>query len=154
MTMSAETPDVLAFWDVLIPGAEGWPSASEALGDSLSRMDLLPEADEAWMKRHAACFSAMPMTNRTRAVEAVEQSQPARFRRVLTGLYEAYYSSAPVQAAVLRLAEAGPREASASFDESLLRKVRATNAGQRRLEVSACLPAAVTRELKFARSTR
>lgn len=125
--------EVLLFWDVLIPGTEGWPSASEALRDITGLPALLDDADIAWLSTQAAVLQAMPLVLRSFAMRQLENQEPERFCRVLKALYEAYYTSPLAHAAVLRLAEASPREASASFDGTLLRQVIATGAGQRRM---------------------
>jgi hypothetical protein len=125
--------DVLMFWDILIPGEADWPSASQALHDAFEPTLSLNDADRVWLLEKAAALQRSPPDLRCSGMLQLETAERERFRRVLVTLYEAYYTSPLVHAAVLRLAEAGPREASASFDESQLRQVMLTRAGQRRM---------------------
>ena len=119
-----------AFCDLLIPGAENWPSASAALEDPI-RLDLA-DMDGEWLLGRATDLARLPVPDRLPAMQALEQTDPEHFDRVLSALYGAYYLSAAGHAAVARRAACSPQEPSPHFDATLLRQVISTKAGAMR----------------------
>jgi hypothetical protein len=114
-----------ALLDLLIPGDRRWPSASAA---SVASADIAASVDKEtfdWILSLADATAAQ--------LAIIEQDEPARFRRLLEAVYRAYYTTPAVQAIVTELANAGPREPSPHFDETLVARVIATQAGRRRL---------------------
>jgi hypothetical protein len=114
-----------ALLDLLIPGDARWPSAS---GAGVTRAEIARDADAetlAWIDAQSDATVA--------DLAALERAEPQRFRRMLEAVYRAYYTTPAAQAIVVALANAGPREPSPYFDESLVAKVIATQAGRRRL---------------------
>jgi hypothetical protein len=126
-------PALAILCDLLVPGDADWPAASVAIGDLDAAVEALPAADRAWLDSHAAAVACLPIEDRVPLLQRLEASEPEPFGRVLQALYDAYYSTEGAQAQVRRLAELGPREESPFFDERLLDKVIATQAGKRRL---------------------
>ena len=126
-------PALAILFDLLVPGDADWPAASVAIGDPDAAAEALSAADRAWLGSQAAAVAGLPIDERVPFLQRLEASEPEPFGRVLQALYDAYYSTAGAQAQVRRLAELGPREESPFFDERLLEKVIATQAGKRRL---------------------
>jgi len=123
--MTDHNRDISALLDLLIPGDARWPSASRAgVGTAAIEAELDGETLD-WVLSLAAADRA--------ALAAVEAGEPARFRRLLAAVHRAYYTTPAVQAIVAQLANAGPREQSPHFDESLVARVVATQAGRRRM---------------------
>src|SRR5262249_46855152 len=104
--------------DRLIPGDARWPSASAA---GVASTDIAASVDPEpfdWL---------LPLADASAAdLAAAERAAPARFRRLIEAAYRAYYTTPAAQAVVVALANAGPREASPHFDESLVARVVAT----------------------------
>ncbi len=67
------------------------------------------------------------------ALAAWERAEPQSFAHLLKAAHRAYYTAPSVLAVVRQLAEASPREAQNQFDPTLVARVVATAAGQRRL---------------------
>jgi hypothetical protein len=124
LAMSDHNRDLAPLLDLLIPGDARWPSASRA---GVTATMLEAELDDATFDWVLSLAATVP------ALTAIAQREPARFRRLLEAVYRAYYTTAAAQAVITALANAGPREPSAHFDESLVSRVIATQAGKRRL---------------------
>jgi hypothetical protein len=124
---SAAKPDhnraLEALLDLLLPGGDGWPGASAA-GATI--------ADD-WAAALALALAGMAPELRAAHLATVEQREPEQFQVMLRAAYRAYYTTPSVQARIVALANAGPREASQHFDETLVARVIATRSGQRRL---------------------
>ncbi len=121
------------FYDVLLPGEEGWPAASVALGSLDLVWKAVHPADRTWLRDAADNIAALPLDARPPAMAALELAEPGRFGHILAVLYAAYYSTVLVHDQVTVLAKAGPREPSDTFDTTLLQHVIATQAGRRRV---------------------
>lgn len=121
-----------ALLDLLIPGSgPRWPPASAAIDlDVLDR--LLDREAEAF---GALCREVLgqPPHLREAGLRGREAAEPAAFSRLLGAVYDAYYGSPSVQAAIRTLSEASPREASASVDPGLVAAVSRDARGARRL---------------------
>lgn len=117
--------------DTMIPGrANRWPAASDVvdlaeLGQALERQ-VAPAA-------LAAFAAAGREASDAEALALVAAAHPDDARRLTEIVYAAYYATPAVQSVVRELAEAGPREPAADFDETLLDQVKALRPGQRRL---------------------
>jgi hypothetical protein len=123
--MADHNRNLTALLDLLVPGDQRWPSASAA---GVTAADLEADTDDdtfVWIMSLAAAAAPQLLE--------IEQREPARFRRMLEAVYRAYYTTQAVQALVVELANAGPREASPYFDKTLVARVIATQAGRRRL---------------------
>lgn len=121
-----------ALLNLLLPGGARWPSASSAGAD----LALGQHADRAtleWINALAASLAECAPDAHVSALAEVERREPDSFARMVRAAYRAYYTTPDVQALIAALANAGPREASPHFDESLVAHVIATTAGQRRL---------------------
>jgi hypothetical protein len=120
--------------DTILPG-DGirWPAARIALGDPARVLALLSSDDAAWLLEFARRLAASRHETRGAIAAQAERDQPEPFARSVQALYRLYYTSDAVQRVVAALADAGPREASQNFDPTLLTRVVARKAGQRRL---------------------
>lgn len=120
--------------DAILPGdGNRWPSASNAIDDPRRILREVPADEAEWLAALARELAQLPPHSRIEAARAEEARSPARFARAVQAVYRVYYTSAPVLAVVAALADEGPREPSPVFDETLVAKVKATQAGQRRL---------------------
>ena len=126
--MSDHNRDLCRLLDALIPGDRRWPSASAA---GVTGAAIEAESDAGTVDWALALGATAPELAET------ERREPARFRRLLAAVYRAYYTTPAVQAVVTALANAGPREPSAHFDDSLVARVIATQAGKRRATMPA-----------------
>jgi len=134
---AAEPGDVKALRtlaDVILPGDGGrWPAASAAINDIARVLWEIPPEDAAWALRLARALGRCLPPERLTAARAAEAAEPQRFAGAVQAVYRVYYTSAPVLTVVAEIADAGPREPSATFDTSLVARQLATQAGQRRL---------------------
>lgn len=121
-----------ALLDLLIPGSGSrWPPASAAID-----LDVL----SGRLGQDAPAFAALarevlrhPPDQREASLRGRESGEPAAFSRLLGAIYDAYYGSPSVQAAIRTLSEASPREISASVDPGLVAAVSRGARGARRL---------------------
>ncbi len=117
--------DLTHLLDLLIPADDRWPSASQA-GVTVADIEAEVDAETlGWVISLAAAT--------TPELAHIEAREPSRFRRMLEAVHRAYYTTPAVQAIVAQLANAGPREPSPHFNESLVARVIAAQAGRRRL---------------------
>lgn len=86
-----------------------------------------------WAAALALALAGMAPERRAAHLAGVEQREPERFQAMLRAAYRSYYTTHAVQARVTALANAGPREASQYFDESLVTQVLKSQAGRRRM---------------------
>jgi hypothetical protein len=109
---------------LLVPGDGGnWPAAGDVVTPAQIETD-----DGAAAALVASLAAAMRDAGPEAAAQAVADAEslaPAAFEAMLRAIYAAYYTSGPVQAAVIRLAESGPREISPHFDADLLARTTA-----------------------------
>lgn len=119
--------------DCLIPGdTKRWPAFSKAV----PVVDILEGLDEdlhANLTRWLAALDSLRPEVTIRAIAAVERAEPLDFARLLTVVHRTYYTAPAVLDIIRTLANSGPREPSPIFDPSLVQRVLATKAGQRRL---------------------
>ncbi|MCA3627089.1 MAG: hypothetical protein IOC49_07590 [Methylobacterium sp.] len=119
--------------DCLIPGdAKRWPAFSKAVPVA-DILEGLEEALRANLTRWLAALDNLRPEVTIRAIAAFERAEPLDFARLLTVVHRAYYTAPAVLDIIRTLADSGPREASPLFDPSLVQRVLATKAGQRRL---------------------
>lgn len=117
-----------ALLDALLPGeAPRWPAFTAAVPVAVMR----PALDAAMMQRATALAKRDPAEMALR-IAAFERDEPAAFAALLRAVTRAYYSAAPVQAAVRDLAQASPREASPLADPGLVAGVVARGMTRRR----------------------
>lgn len=109
---------------LLVPGDGGnWPTAGDVV--TPAQMETAGDAAAALVVSLAATMRDAGPAATAQAVADAESQAPAAFEAMLRAIYAAYYTSGPVQAAVARLAEAGPRETSPHFDAALLARTTA-----------------------------
>jgi len=110
---------------LLVPGdGSNWPAAGDVV--TPTQIDIVDDAAAALLASLAATIRDAGPAAASRALTEAEARAPAEFEAMLRAIYAAYYTSEPVQAAVSRLAEAGPRESSPHFDDALLAHSTAT----------------------------
>ncbi len=123
----------IALWaDIILPG-DGfrWPPASEAVPDLTRLLLELQPGDVGWLQDLARNLAQCPSYQRPAFALQAERDAPAPFARSVQALYRLYYTSPAVQAVVAALANAGPREPSATFDPALIGSAGARRAGRR-----------------------
>lgn len=119
--------------DCLIPGdVKRWPIFSVAVPVS-DLWEALDEHQRADLLNWSQALDHLAPEDRFEAIKAVEQTQTHRFSRLLSVVYRAYYTAPAVLEMIRILADSGPREPLPLFDPSLVQRVLATRAGQRRL---------------------
>ncbi len=123
--MSSDDAAMTAILDALIPGDARWPRFSAAV----EVMVFVAGLDEIQRAR----LSAIEGDDAPAALAAWERTEPETFALLQKAAHRAYYTAPSVLAVVRRLAEASPREPQDQFDPTLVARVVATAAGQRRL---------------------
>lgn len=114
MILGPRTADTLnAYADTLIPGGDGWPAPSQAgvvahaetavtknaaLRGSL--LFALQAVDVHAGRSRQVPFAELGSGDKVEALTELESQNPAVFGAVRELIYDAYYSSAPVRAAV------------------------------------------------------
>lgn len=117
--------------DTMIPGhSNRWPAASDVID-----VEALAAQIDAALSPAAAALLDEPLsaTQATALLERLAAEHPQDARSLAGAVYRAYYTTPAVQSVIRDLAEAGPREASPDFDDSMLEQVRAHRRGQRRI---------------------
>jgi len=125
MTDDTHLRDMLT---LLVPGDDGnWPAAGAvihppmlALFGDPSTLAFLGRLAEAVHRAGTEAEARIRILADTQARDTVE------FTALLRAVYAAYYASEPVQDAVRRLADSGPREPSPYFDPALVARSAAT----------------------------
>ena len=99
--MTANIHDVMAVLDTILPGGEGFPSASEAdLGRSLGEFpDLARVVDDA-LALSGGGFADRSQEERTAVLARIEAEYAAAFRALTTEAYAAYYTAPAVLAVI------------------------------------------------------
>ncbi|EPX85462.1 hypothetical protein [Salipiger mucosus] len=130
-------PRLTALIDTLLPGDGGdWPSAGAlGLGPRMAEMAALApggsEALEGVLAGLPEGFAEAAPEEREAALTALEEADPARFGKVVTAGYNAYYTTPAVRDVIERLTgyENRPPQPKGyelpPFDERLLETVRA-----------------------------
>ncbi|WP_459628043.1 hypothetical protein [Alsobacter sp. R-9] len=114
--------------DAMIPGhANRWPAAA----DVLDAGRMAQAVADALGPQGAAVIATA--ANGASALATLSRTAPDSARRLCEIVYRAYYTTPAVQAVIRELAEAGPRDASPDFDETLLAAVRGRQGGPWRM---------------------
>jgi hypothetical protein len=94
----SDSAAMAAFWNVLIPGNAGWPSATAAISDLALIAAELPADDQAWLR--SASTRVLAATDRESAMQDLENAAPGAFGRMLHALYFIYYTTSAVHAVI------------------------------------------------------
>ena len=121
--------------DLLVPGdGHRWPAASRAINPIGRLIEEFGRTEISWLVNTSARIAALHEDERHAAMLALESTEPALFERLVGAVYWTYYTSVTVMSVIEACAETGPHETSPHFDGTLVAKVLATRAGQRRIQ--------------------
>ena len=118
--------------DTVLPGdGSRWPPASKAVSDLTRLLPELQPGDVGWLQNLARNLAECSSDQRPAFALQAERDTPVPFARSVQALYRLYYTSPAAQAVVAALADAGPREPSATFDPALIGSAGARRADKR-----------------------
>jgi hypothetical protein len=133
MKQEFNSKNINIVFSVVLPGDQkSWIDGGVAIANPELILKMFHDADRKVIEDLSDCLVNLSSLDRVAAMQAFEANSPALFRRLVAAITDAYYSAPAVVAQVEALANAGPREPSARFDDTLVATVIATQAGQYR----------------------